>query len=86
MRSHRSIGDPHPDLEPAICQIAVPNGGRMALMIPETIVPPGNCDQSQHRGDNRRAEPGWIEGLGRAFGVGVVVSVGASYPLYLLAS
>ena len=31
------------------------------------------------------AEPGWIEGLGRAFGVGLVVSIAASYPLFLLA-
>ena len=27
-----------------------------------------------------RAEPGWIEGLGRALGVGVVVSIAANYP------
>jgi hypothetical protein len=27
-----------------------------------------------------RAEPGWIEGLGRSFGVGLVVAVAASYP------
>ncbi len=33
-----------------------------------------------------RAEPGWIEGLGRAVGVGVVVSIAAICPLYLLAS
>ena len=33
-----------------------------------------------------RAEPGWIEGLGRSFGVGLVVSIAASYPLYLLAA
>ena len=26
-----------------------------------------------------RAEPGWIEGLGRSFGVGLVVAVAASY-------
>jgi hypothetical protein len=28
-----------------------------------------------------RAEPGWIEGLGRSFGVGLVVSIAATYPL-----
>jgi hypothetical protein len=28
-----------------------------------------------------RAEPGWIEGLGRSVGVGLVVSNAASYPL-----
>jgi hypothetical protein len=28
-----------------------------------------------------RAEPGWIEGLGRSVGVGLVVSVATSYPL-----
>ena len=28
-----------------------------------------------------RAEPGWIEGLGRSFGVGLVVAIAASYPL-----
>jgi multisubunit Na+/H+ antiporter MnhB subunit len=33
-----------------------------------------------------RAEPGWIEGLGRSVGVGLVVSTAAIYPLYLLAS
>ena len=27
-----------------------------------------------------RAEPGWIEGLGRSFGVGLVVAIAASYP------
>ncbi len=31
-----------------------------------------------------RAEPGWIEVLGRSFGVGLVVSDAANYPLYLL--
>ena len=30
-----------------------------------------------------RAEPGWIEGLGRSVGVGLVVSTAATYPLYL---
>jgi hypothetical protein len=33
-----------------------------------------------------RAEPGWIEGLGRFVGVGLVVAIAASYPLYLLAA
>jgi hypothetical protein len=28
-----------------------------------------------------RAEPGWIEGLGRSFGVGLVISIAATYPL-----
>jgi amino acid transporter len=28
-----------------------------------------------------RAEPGWIEGLGRSFGVALVVSIAATYPL-----
>jgi hypothetical protein len=32
-----------------------------------------------------RAEPGWIEGLGRSVGVGLVVSIATTYPLYLLA-
>ena len=32
-----------------------------------------------------RAESGWIEGLGRSVGVGLVVSIAASYPWYLLA-
>jgi hypothetical protein len=31
-----------------------------------------------------RAEQGWIEGLGRSVGVGLVVSTAAIYPLYLL--
>lgn len=33
-----------------------------------------------------RAEPGWIEGMGRFVGVGWVVSTAATYPLYLLAT
>ena len=33
-----------------------------------------------------RAEPGWIEGLGRTVGVGLVVSIAVTYPLYLLAA
>jgi hypothetical protein len=33
-----------------------------------------------------RAELGWIEGLGRSFGVGLVGSLAASSLLYLLAS
>ena len=33
-----------------------------------------------------RAELGWIEGLGRSVGVGLVVSTAATYPLYLLAA
>jgi hypothetical protein len=33
-----------------------------------------------------RAEQGWIEGLGRSVGVGLVVSSAVIYPLYLLAA
>jgi hypothetical protein len=33
-----------------------------------------------------RAEPGWIEGLGRLVGVGWIVSTAAIYPLNLLAA
>jgi hypothetical protein len=30
-----------------------------------------------------RAELGWIEGIGRSVGVGLIVSTAATYPLYL---
>ena len=32
-----------------------------------------------------RAEPGWIEGSGRSFGIGLVISFATSVPWYLLA-
>jgi hypothetical protein len=56
----------------------VPRGAWMNLII---ALPLGLSWGAACRRYRSRAEPGWIEGLGRSFGLGLVVAIATTYPL-----
>jgi hypothetical protein len=56
----------------------VPLGAETNMIIALTL---GLSWDAACRRYRSRAEPGWIEGLGRSVGVGLVVSIATSYPL-----